>query len=234
MYAKCRNKVPLTWYHCNLSHHQGIVIHWKFNKADQILTKSGCPHSTQQVHCSDGYARLGHRNACMRSHHPRLRQEEQTKRASPMFARLHAFISRKQLTERVEVSTKDTGVFTHHYAESKSNTWRDTPQEIIQTRISAAMCTAKSQYSPSRHAISKAKNKRQNPRHYCLKETRGQMYAGSGHSRHEQTKQTTRTQPCPAKRKGVRSLMNPPLKEYTVPHFHAIFCSQQDVLRFPD
>jgi hypothetical protein len=58
--------------------------------------------------------------------------------------------------------------------------------------------------------------------------------SGSGHSRHEQTKQTTRTQPCPAKRKGVQSLMNPPLKEYTVPHFHAIFCSQQDVLRFPD
>jgi hypothetical protein len=84
MYAKCRNKVPLTWYHCNLSHHQGIVIHWKFNKADQILTKSGCPHSTQQVDCSDGYARLGHRNACMRSHHPRLRLEEKTKRASPM------------------------------------------------------------------------------------------------------------------------------------------------------
>ena len=163
MYAKCRNKVPFTWYHCNLSHHQGIVIHWKFNKADQILTKSGCPHSTQQVHCSDGYARLGHRNACMRSHHPRLRQEEQTKRASPMFARLHAFISRKQLTERVEVSTKDTGVFTHHYAESKSNTWRDTAQEIIQTRISAAMCTAKSQYSPSRHAIPKQRTNDKTP-----------------------------------------------------------------------
>jgi hypothetical protein len=93
----------------------------------------------------------------MRFHHPRLRQEEQTKRASPMFARLHAFISRKQLTERVEVSTKDTGVFTHHYAESKSNTWRDTAQEIIHTRISAAMCTAKSKHSPSRHAITNDK-----------------------------------------------------------------------------
>jgi hypothetical protein len=52
---------------------------------------------------------------------------------------------------------------------------------------------------PSRHT--QAKNKRQNPRHYCLKETRGQMYAGSGRSRHEQTKQTTRTQPCLAKKK---------------------------------